>query len=67
MSFSSDSKKNGKTYYLHSRQQTLRGGATVTLYYFASAPGAGAVDALPEGYVVTENERTGLPLLKKAK
>jgi hypothetical protein len=25
------------------------------------------VDALPEGYVVTENERTGLPLLKKAK
>ncbi|NBR96620.1 MAG: hypothetical protein EBT48_03315 [Verrucomicrobia bacterium] len=68
MSFSSASKKNGKTYYLHSRQQTLRGGATtVTLYYFASAPGAGAIDALPDGYVVTENERTGLPLLKKAK
>ncbi|NCW27859.1 MAG: hypothetical protein EBV83_06145 [Verrucomicrobia bacterium] len=67
MAFSTASKKNGKTYFLHSRQQTLRGGQTVTLYYFASEAGPGAMDALPEGYQVTENERTGLPLLKKAK
>lgn len=67
MSFSSVSKKNGKTYFLHSRQQTLRGGQTVTLYYFASEPGPLAIDALPQGYEVTENDRTGLPLLKKAK
>jgi tRNA-2-methylthio-N6-dimethylallyladenosine synthase len=26
---------------------------------------AWALDALPEGYIVSENERTGLPLLKK--
>ena len=67
MPFSTASKKNGKTYILHSRQQTLRGGQTVTLYYFASEAVAGAMEALPEGYQVTENERTGLPLLKKAK
>jgi hypothetical protein len=67
MPFSTVSKKNGKTYILHSRQQTLRGGQTVTLYYFASEAGAGAMDKLPDGYAVTENDRTGLPLLKKNK
>jgi YHS domain-containing protein len=67
MAFSTVSKKNGKTYHLHSRQQTLRGGQTVTLYYFASEAGAGAMDNLPDGYEVTENDRTGLPLLKKKK
>ena len=67
MSFSNASKRNGKTYFLHSRQQTLKGGAVVTLYYFASLAGAGAMEALPQGYEVTENERTGLPLLKKIK
>lgn len=65
MSFSTISKKSGKTYFLHSRLQELRGGQKVTLYYFAGQPGEGAIDALPEGYEVSENERTGLPLLKK--
>jgi hypothetical protein len=65
MSFSAVSKKSGKTYFLHSRRQKLRGGQEVTLYYFAGAAGDGAMEALPEGYEVTENERTGLPLLKK--
>lgn len=65
MAFSTVSKKSGKTYFLHSRLQTLRGGQQVTLYYFAGQPGEGAIDALPEGYEVSENERTGLPLLKK--
>jgi hypothetical protein len=65
MSFSAVSKKSGKTYFLHSRRQKLRGGQEVTLYYFAGAAGDGAMAALPEGYEVTENERTGLPLLKK--
>jgi len=66
MAYSVISKKSGKTYYLHSRLQELKGGRSVTLYYFAGAPGDGAMDNLPDGYVVTENERTGLPLLKKA-
>lgn len=67
MAFSVVSKKSGKTYFLHSRLQTLRGGQQVTLYYFAGNPGEGAIDALPDGYEVSENERTGLPLLKKKK
>ena len=65
MAFSTVSKKSGKTYVLHSRLHKLRGGQEVTLYYFAGQPGEGAIDALPEGYEVSENERTGLPLLKK--
>ncbi len=67
MAYSVSSKKSGKTYFLHARQQKLRGGQEVTLYYFAGQPGAGAIDALPVGYIVSENERTGLPLLKKSR
>jgi hypothetical protein len=65
MAFSVVSKKSGKTYHLHSRVQPLKGGKTVTLYYFGGEVKEGALDALPAGYIVTENERTGLPLLKK--
>ncbi|MFV0415126.1 MAG: hypothetical protein ACK5NG_02035 [Chthoniobacterales bacterium] len=65
MAFSVQSKKSGKTYFLHKRLQDLKGGRQVTLYYFAGKPGDGAIDSLPDGYIVSENERTGLPLLKK--
>jgi hypothetical protein len=65
MSYSVVSKKSKKTYYLHHRRQKLKGGQEVTLYYFAGQPGEGALDALPAGYLVSENEKTGLPLLKK--
>lgn len=65
MAFSVQSKKSGKTYFLHARLQKLKGGQEVTLYYFAGAASEGAIDALPTGYIVSENERTGLPLLKK--
>lgn len=67
MAFSVQSKKSGKTYFLHHRRQPLKGGKEVTLYYFAGVAGEGALDALPLGYVVSENDRTGLPLLKKSK
>ena len=66
MAYSVTSKKSGKTYYLHSRLQKLRGGQEVTLYYFSGSAGPGSLDSLPEGYEVSENERTGLPLLKKS-
>ena len=65
MSFSVNSKKSGKTYFLHQRLQKLRGGQEVTLYYFAGVAGEAAIDPLPAGYEVSENEMTGLPLLKK--
>jgi hypothetical protein len=67
MAFSVVSKKSGKTYFLHSRQQKLKGGQEVTLYYFAGAASAGAMDAMPANMEVIENERTGLPMLRKKK
>ena len=67
MAFSAVSNKSGKTYFLHARLQELRGGQKVTLYYFAGAAGPDAIDSLPEGYEISENARTGLPLLKKKK
>ena len=67
MSFSAVSKKSNKTYFLHARLQELKGGRKVTLYYFAGVAGKDAIDSLPEGYEVSENDRTGLPLLKKKK
>jgi len=65
MAFSVVSKKSGKTYYLHAKEQPLRGGHKVTLYYFGGEAKTGAVDGLPDGYEVSENARTGLPILKK--
>jgi hypothetical protein len=65
--FSVVSKKSKKTYFLHSRLQKLKGGQEVTLYYFAGAEKEGVLDALPAGMEVIENERTGLPMLKKIK
>lgn len=61
------SKKTGKTFYLHVRKQALAGGRTVTLYYFAGEPKQEAINALPAGYEVAENHKTGLPLLRKIK
>lgn len=55
----------GQTYYLHSREVTLKGGRQQRIYFFAKEVKDGAIDALPEGYIVVENTRTGLPILKK--
>jgi hypothetical protein len=67
MAYSVTSKKSGKTYFLHERRQELKGGQQVTLYFFAGEAKDGAIDKLPEGYEVSENQTTGLPLLKKKK
>jgi hypothetical protein len=65
VAYSVVSEKSGKTYYLHTRDVTLRGGRSQTIYFFAQTIKEGAIDELPAGYVVSENPRTGLPLLKK--
>ncbi len=67
MAYSVESKKSGKTYYLHSKDVTLRGGRQQTIYYFATDVRTGALDAVPAGYSVMENSRTGLPMLRKAR
>ena len=64
MAFSVKSKKNGTEYFLHSRAAA---NGTTKLYFFAKEVKDGSVDALPEGYEVSENSLTGLPILKKIK
>lgn len=66
MAYSVTSKKSGKTYYLHSKSVTLRGGRQQTIYYFAQDVRDGSMDSVPSGYSVMENPRTGLPMLKKS-
>lgn len=56
----------GTTYYLHSSDVKLRSGRMQKIYYFSKQPGAKAVDEIPSGFKVVENERTGLPVLKRA-
>jgi hypothetical protein len=66
MAYSVKSKKSGSTYYLHLKELD-RSGTTTRLYFFAKEVKPGAMDQLPAGYNVVENERTGLPFLKKKK
>lgn len=59
--------KKGQDYFLHRKHVTLRGGREQTIYFFArEVKDEGALESVPEGYQVVENDRTGLPLLKKA-
>jgi len=67
MAYSVKSKKSGKMYYLHTKEVTLAGGRKQRIYYFAGDIRKEAVDALPAGYEVIENKRTGLPMLRKKK
>ncbi len=55
----------GKSYILHTKKVELKGGRTQQLYFFAKEEGAGALDAVPDGYQVAES-KNGLPVLKKA-
>lgn len=67
MAYSVKSKKSGKTYYLHSKEVVLAGNRKQLIYYFAGIEEKNALNAVPAGYEVIENERTGLPMLKKKK
>lgn len=67
MAYSVKSKKSGKTYYLHTKDVKLAGGRIQKIFYFAGEAAKNAIDSLPAGYEVTENARTGLPMLRKKK
>jgi hypothetical protein len=59
--------KKGQTYFLHGKEVTLQNGRKQQIFYFArEAKPADALDAVPAGYRIEENEKTGLPFLKKA-
>ncbi len=62
MAYEVKSKKSGQTYFLHAR--TSNNGKT-RVFFFAREVKEGALDDLPEGYEISENDRTGLPVLKK--
>jgi hypothetical protein len=56
----------GQKYYLHGKTVTLQGGREQKIHFFAREPKPGeALDGLPAGHMVVENERTGLPFLKR--
>ncbi len=55
----------GQQYFLHQRDVTLKGGRVQRIYFFGREAKEGAVDSMPAGYVIVENARTGLPILKK--
>jgi len=56
----------GQTYILHMKDVTLRGGRKQTIYFFARDERPGALNAVPDGYMVIENKKTGLPMLKRS-
>jgi hypothetical protein len=62
----SHTNSKGVTYYLHSKEVTLRGGKLQRIYYFAKdvRPNE-AVDELPADRMVQENPRNGFLTLKK--
>ena len=64
MAFSFKNAK-GVTYILHAKSTVTKTGKTQTLYFFSKEEKAGALDAVPAGYVVAETAN-GLPVLKKA-
>lgn len=59
--------KKGQTYYLHTREVTLKNGRKQRIFFFArDVRPQMALDAVPAGYAVMETQRTGMPVLKKA-
>jgi hypothetical protein len=56
----------GVTYYLNSKQVTLRGGKVQTIYYFSKDERPEGTE-LPTGFVVNENPRNGFLTVKRKK
>ena len=54
----------GVTYFLHGKERVTSSGKKSTLYFFAKEKKEGALDAVPDGYVVAETAN-GLLVLKK--
>jgi hypothetical protein len=63
MSYSIKNSK-GVAYFLHATTRVLKSGKEQHLYFFSKTPKTGALDKVPDGYVVGES-KSGLPFLKK--
>jgi len=55
----------GVTYYLNSKEVTLRGGKQQRIYYFSKDDRAETGSDLPDGFVVNENPRNGFLTVKR--
>jgi hypothetical protein len=55
----------GVTYYLNSKDVTLRGGKTQTIYYFSKDMRDDTATDLPDDRKVEENPRNGFLTLKR--
>lgn len=56
----------GVTYYLNSKEVTLRGGRVQTIFFFSKDERADTAVDLPAGKVVNENPRNGFLTVKNA-
>jgi hypothetical protein len=56
----------GQTYYLHTKEVTLKNGKIQRIYFFARDERPGSLSEVPKGYEVMETKRTNMPVLKKA-
>ncbi len=63
----SHTNSKGQQYLLHQKDVELKGGRLQRIYFFGKqlSDKGTPIDAVPAGYVVKENLRTGLPVLKK--
>ena len=57
----------GVTYYLNSKDVTLRGGKMQTIYYFSKDERPEAVSELPAGMQVNEDPRNGFLTVSRIK
>jgi len=57
----------GVTYYLNSKDVTLRGGKLQTIYYFSKDERAEGIAAVPAGMQVNENPRNGFLTVSRNK
>ena len=55
----------GKSYLLHHKTTTLKNGNAQTIYFFAKEAREGGLDAVPDGYEISES-KNGLPVLKRS-
>ena len=55
----------GVAYYLHAKDVILKGGRQQKIFFFARDVRDGSLDVLPDGYMVVETAKTGMPILKK--
>ncbi len=58
--------RKGDTYYLNSQMVKLQNGRDQRIYFFTRDVREGkTLDAMPDGYEVSERAGSGLPVLKK--